>query len=99
MCFPLKCISKDRWYISRNFKLKIWALKIHQRCCFLSFFFSFLQGGRGIQGPQGAVGKKGENVSEKTILLMHHTVAVVFRECAKLSPLTHPLAFSGSAGY
>lgn len=25
-----------------------------------------LQGSRGIQGPQGAVGKKGENVSEHT---------------------------------
>lgn len=26
-----------------------------------------LQGSRGIQGPQGAVGKKGENVSEHTV--------------------------------
>lgn len=28
-----------------------------------------LQGSRGIQGPQGAVGKKGENVSEHTELV------------------------------
>lgn len=41
----------------------------------------FLQGSRGIQGPQGAVGKKGENVSEHTFVCAIHSCSSVQRVC------------------
>lgn len=54
--------KKNRWNISQNCD-RDRGPNVH---CKISERVFLLQGSRGIQGPQGAVGKKGENVSEHT---------------------------------
>ncbi len=82
-CFsPWNLLSKP-WRETKRMKhlseleWGLWSwLRIHWRP-----FGYLLQGSRGIQGPQGAVGKKGENVSEHTFVCALHSCGGVQRVC------------------
>lgn len=88
--------KKIRWNISQNCD-RDRGPDVH--CKFPERVF-LLQGSRGIQGPQGAVGKKGENVSEHT-----HTHSWWSGKCARWSQCLPSLTdfffflFSGSTRY
>lgn len=53
----------------KNPQILNWDSDSDENCKFTNNIY-LLQGGRGIQGPQGAGGKKGENVSEYTQLVV-----------------------------